>query len=106
MTVPNLGYVVDFGQEVVYTYDYSIGADRLITRYISKDTAEQREGRAGRTGKGICIRMYSREEYDTMENTSEPEILYQNIDQLVVTWVRVVVETIRSQKESRFFDFD
>lgn len=106
VTIPNLGFVVDFGKESVYMFDYELGAQRKILRDISKDTAEQREGRVGRTSSGVCFRIYKEDEHDAMESTTESEMQHKNIDLIVMSLVRVVLEMKKSNTDNPFFDKD
>lgn len=104
VTIPFLGFVVDFGKESVYSFDYSLGAQRKLLRDISKDTAEQREGRVGRTSNGVCFRIYKEEEFEAMDATTDSELKYKNIDLVIMSLIRVGLEITKSNKENIFFD--
>ena len=104
LTIPSVGYVVDFGQEIVYTYDYNMNVEKPIERLISKDTAQQREGRVGRTSKGVCIRAYRQEEFECMDAVSDSELLYKNIDLLLLSLVKTVKVASRMNQEHQFFE--
>ena len=106
LTIPSIGYSVDFGMECIYTYDYDISADRPIERIVSKDTANQREGRVGRTSKGVCYRLYREDEYESMETVSESELAYRNIDILIMSLVRVVIEASQANWDHNYFEFN
>ncbi|XP_004517254.1 ATP-dependent RNA helicase DEAH13, partial [Cicer arietinum] len=59
LTIPGIKYVVDTGREKVKNYDSSNGMETYEVQWISKASASQRSGRAGRTGAGHCYRLYS-----------------------------------------------
>ncbi|WUR02856.1 pre-mRNA splicing factor [Vairimorpha necatrix] len=84
ITIRNIKYVVDSGFHKIGFYDYNSG-DRLIKYPISKENAIQRAGRAGRTGPGICYRMYSEKSYNEfMKEKNIPEILKSNISNTIL----------------------
>ena len=104
LTVPCLGFVVDFGKETLYSFDYDLGAQRKYLRDISKDTAEQREGRVGRTSKGVCFRIYKEEEYEAMESSPDPELLYKNIDMIIMSLVNNSLRNINKPGQIELFE--
>lgn len=59
LTIPGINYVVDTGREKVKNYNHANGMARYDVQWISKASAAQRAGRAGRTGPGHCYRLYS-----------------------------------------------
>ncbi|KAL6538007.1 hypothetical protein OROGR_011995 [Orobanche gracilis] len=59
LTIPGIKYVVDTGKEKVKNYNSSSGMETYEIQWISKASAAQRKGRAGRTGPGHCYRLYS-----------------------------------------------
>lgn len=66
------------------SYDPTCKMQRLKEFWISKASAEQRKGRAGRTGPGVCYRVYSEEEYTSLEKYSTPEIQRVPLDSLLL----------------------
>ena len=74
VTVPGIRFVIDPGYSREKYYDARTGIDGLDTVRISKVSAQQRAGRAGRTGPGKCYRLYSSEVYGAMVETTVPEI--------------------------------
>ncbi|SRR6266404_1388068 len=58
---------------------YSSGFDTLLTTDITKSSAMQRTGRAGREGHGYCFRLYTEEAFNSMATTSEPEVQRSNL---------------------------
>ena len=74
VTVPGIRFVIDPGFSREKYYDARTGIDGLDTVRISKVSAQQRAGRAGRTGPGKCYRLYSSEAYNAMAENTVPEI--------------------------------
>ncbi len=66
------------------SYDSQLKMRRLQEFWISRASAEQRKGRAGRTGPGVCFRMYAESDYDSFNEYSTPEILRVPLDSLVL----------------------
>lgn len=80
ITIDGIFYVIDPGFVKVNAYDAKRGMDRLIVQPISQAQANQRSGRAGRTGPGVCYRLYTKAAYmNEMNPTTSPEILRQNL---------------------------
>ena len=75
VTIPGIKYVIDTGLSKELCYDPQKNMNSLEIRPISKSSANQRKGRAGRTAPGDCYRLYSQSDYDTMRDDSVPEIL-------------------------------
>ncbi|KAL4094436.1 hypothetical protein PRIC1_010097 [Phytophthora ramorum] len=85
LTIPGIKYVVDAGRTKERVFDLANGISSFEVQWISKASADQRAGRAGRTGPGHCYRLYSSAVYDTeFQKFSSPEILCQPIDDLVL----------------------
>ncbi|KAF7513451.1 hypothetical protein GJ744_008745 [Endocarpon pusillum] len=85
LTIPGIRYVFDCGRSKERVYDQSTSVQKFEVTWISKASAEQRAGRAGRTGPGHCYRLYSSAVYerDFVEHT-DPEILRTPIESLVL----------------------
>ena len=66
------------------SYDSSAKMRRLQEFWISRASAEQRKGRAGRTGPGVCFRMYAESDYDSFSEYSTAEIQRVPLDSLVL----------------------
>lgn len=75
LTVEGVTTVVDGGWVRVARFDLGAGADRLDTERVSKAAADQRAGRAGRLGPGVCYRLWSREQHGMLAVHDTPEIL-------------------------------
>jgi ATP-dependent RNA helicase DHX37/DHR1 len=85
LTIPNIKYVVDAGRTKERVFDLANGISTFQVQWISKASADQRAGRAGRTGPGHCYRLYSSAVYDTdFAKFSPPEILCQPIEDLAL----------------------
>lgn len=74
LTVEGVTTVVDGGLVRVARFDLGDGSDRLETQRISRAAAEQRAGRAGRLGPGVCYRLWSREQQGLLAAHDAPEI--------------------------------
>ena len=74
LTIPGVTAVVDTGLARVLSRDASTGLDRLELSRISKASAEQRAGRAGRTQAGVCLRLWMERDHLGLPEREEPEI--------------------------------
>jgi ATP-dependent RNA helicase DHX37/DHR1 len=85
LTIPGIRYVFDCGRSKEKQYDVATGVQRFQIGWISKASAGQRAGRAGRTGPGHCYRLYSSAVYeDAFPEHTEPEILRSPIEGVVL----------------------
>jgi ATP-dependent helicase HrpB len=84
LTIEGIRIVVDTGLARSLRYDPSTGMNRLHTVTVSKASAEQRKGRAGRLGPGICYRLYSRAAFQAMSAFTPPEIRVSDLSSLVL----------------------
>ncbi|KAF3490623.1 Ecm16p [Arthroderma uncinatum] len=85
LTIPGIRYVFDCGRSKEKQYDLSTGVQSFPIGWISKASASQRAGRAGRTGPGHCYRLYSSAIYeDSFAEHTEPEILRTPIEGVVL----------------------
>ncbi|KAF4533012.1 hypothetical protein B566_EDAN000703 [Ephemera danica] len=87
VTIDGIRFVVDSGKVKEMSYDSTCKMQRLKEFWVSQASAEQRKGRAGRTGPGVCFRLYSEEEYEAMERYTTPEILRVPLDSLLLQMV-------------------
>ncbi len=74
LTIPGIIYVVDSGQARISRYLPGRQIQRLQIERISKASARQRAGRCGRVCEGVCIRLYSEEDFDSRDDFTDPEI--------------------------------
>ena len=85
LTIPGIRYVFDSGRAKDKKYDRMTGVQSFEVGWISKASASQRAGRAGRTGPGHCYRMYSSAVYERdFEEHAEPEILRMPVEGVVL----------------------
>ena len=85
ITIDHIYYVVDPGFVKQNAYDSRLGMDSLVVTPISQAQAKQRAGRAGRTGPGMCFRLYTESAFQTeMLPTSIPEIQRQNLSMTIL----------------------
>ncbi|CAL1264449.1 unnamed protein product [Larinioides sclopetarius] len=84
VTIDGVRFVVDSGKVKEMSYHPVCHMQRLQEFWVSKASAEQRKGRAGRTGPGVCFRLYSQQEYDSLEAYTKPEIQRVPLDSLLL----------------------
>jgi len=84
LTIPGIRYVVDTGLARLSMYQPSSGIHSLPILPISKASAEQRKGRCGRVSAGLCLRLYSREDYLSRPDHTPPEILRSNLAEVIL----------------------
>ncbi len=84
LTVPGIRYVVDTGTARISRYSPKSKLQRLPIESISQASADQRAGRCGRIGPGVCVRLYSREDYERRERYTPPEILRSNLAAVIL----------------------
>lgn len=84
VTIPNIKYVVDCGREKQKVFDPQLRLSKFLITWVSKASADQRAGRAGRTGPGHCYRLFSSAVFNKMEQYAVPEILRTPIDQTIL----------------------
>ncbi len=75
LTVPGIRYVIDTGLARVNRYSYRNKVEQLQIENISRASANQRAGRCGRVAAGVCIRLYSEDDYRARPEFTDPEIL-------------------------------
>lgn len=84
LTVPGIRFVVDSGLARISRYSVRAKVQRLPIERISKASADQRKGRCGREAEGICIRLYSEEEFARQEDFTPPEVLRTNLASVIL----------------------
>lgn len=85
VTVPGVRYVIDCGKAKVKQFRSQLAMESLLAKAISKSSAIQRTGRAGREGPGKCFRLYTSETYDSLKDADLPEILRNDVLGAVLT---------------------
>lgn len=94
VTVPGIKYVVDSGLRKVKVWRHQLGLSTLLTVPISKASATQRSGRAGREQEGKCFRLYKESDYLKLDDSTEPEILRSEIISPVLMLKKLGVDDI------------
>lgn len=95
VTIPNIRYVVDAGRAKERTYDLESGVQSFEVQWVSKASASQRSGRAGRTGPGHCYRLYSSAVFDQFfEQHAKPEIMRTPIDGVVLQMKAMNIDSV------------
>ncbi|WP_436530005.1 ATP-dependent RNA helicase HrpA [Actinoplanes sp. HUAS TT8] len=84
LTVPGIRYVIDPGTARISRYSHRLKVQRLPIEAVSQASANQRKGRCGRTSDGICIRLYSEEDFEGRPEFTEPEILRTNLASVIL----------------------
>jgi ATP-dependent helicase HrpA len=84
LTVPRIRYVVDTGFARLKRYSYRNKVEMLQVEPISQAAARQRAGRCGRVADGICVRLYSEEEFDKRPEFTDPEVLRSSLASVIL----------------------
>jgi ATP-dependent RNA helicase DHX37/DHR1 len=95
LTIPGIRYVIDSGRAKERAYDHSSGVQSFKVGWISKASASQRAGRAGRTGPGHCYRLYSSALFeDHFPQFSQPELLRMPIEGVVLQMKAMAIDQV------------
>src|SRR6266851_2763104 len=84
LTVPGIRYVIDPGTARISRYSQRTKVQRLPIEPISQASANQRKGRCGRTSDGVCIRLYSEEDFASRPEFTDPEIIRTNLASVIL----------------------
>ena len=84
ITIPRIRYVVDTGLARISRYNPRTRTKRLPVEAVSQSSANQRAGRAGRVQDGICIRLYSQEDFEKRDRFTMPEIQRANLAEVIL----------------------
>ncbi len=84
LTVPGIKYVIDPGTARISRYSHRTKVQRLPIEAISQASANQRKGRCGRTSDGICIRLYSEDDFLSRPEFTDAEILRTNLASVIL----------------------
>jgi ATP-dependent helicase HrpA len=84
LTVPRIRYVVDTGDARVKRYSYRNKVEMLRVEPISQAAAQQRAGRCGRVADGVCIRLYSEEDFAKRPAFTDPELLRSSLASVIL----------------------
>ncbi|GLU47713.1 ATP-dependent helicase [Nocardiopsis ansamitocini] len=84
LTVPGIKYVVDPGTARISRYSHRTKVQRLPIERVSQASANQRKGRCGRVSEGVCVRLYSEDDFLSRPEFTEPEILRTNLASVIL----------------------
>ena len=96
LTVPGIKYVLDPGTARISRYSYRTKVQRLPIEPISQASANQRKGRCGRVSEGICIRLYSEEDFNNRPEFTDPEILRTNLASVILQMTALGLDDIEA----------
>jgi len=97
ITIPGISYVVDSGRQKCRNYNAGTGVASYDIMWISKAAADQRAGRAGRTGPGHCYRLYSSSVYSRyLDDFALPEVLSRPLEDVVLAMKAMNVSNVAS----------
>ena len=94
ITIPGIRYVVDTGLARISQYSPRTGTKSLPVRPVSKSSADQRKGRCGRVREGICIRLYSEEDYEARPLFTTPEILRSDLAEVILRMLSLNIDPL------------
>lgn len=84
LTIPGIKYVIDTGTVRISRYSYRTKVQRLPIEPISQASANQRKGRCGRVSEGVCIRLFSEDDFNSRPEFTDPEILRTNLSSVIL----------------------
>ena len=87
LTIPGIRYVIDTGLARISQYNPRSRTKALPVMPISRSSADQRKGRCGRVEHGVCIRLYTEEDYQAREVYTPPEILRSNLAEVILRMI-------------------
>ncbi|KAF2277349.1 P-loop containing nucleoside triphosphate hydrolase protein [Westerdykella ornata] len=94
VTIDGIGYVIDCGFVKLRNYDPGLGIERLSVCPVSRASATQRAGRAGRTRPGKCFRLYTESAYSTLPETTFPEIQRSNLAPVILQLTNLGIQNV------------
>jgi len=95
ITIDGIRFIVDSGKVKEMSFDPEAKMQRLREFWISQASAEQRKGRAGRTGPGVCFRLYSESDYQAFSQYTTPEIQLVPLESIILQMVALGIDRIR-----------
>ncbi len=87
LTIPGIRYVIDTGLARISQYQPGTRINSLPISPVSRASADQRKGRSGRVQEGLCIRLYSEEDYEKRAEFTPPEILRSNLAEVILRMI-------------------
>ncbi|UTW46144.1 ATP-dependent RNA helicase HrpA [bacterium SCSIO 12696] len=95
VTVPGIRYVIDPGTARISRYSYRTKVQRLPIEAVSQASANQRKGRCGRLSDGVCIRLYSEDDFQQRPEFTDPEIVRTNLAAVILQMMHLRIGDIR-----------
>ncbi len=95
LTVPGIGYVIDPGYARISRYSYRTKVQRLPIEPVSQASANQRKGRCGRIGDGVCVRLYSEDDFQSRPAFTDAEIRRTNLAAVILQMLQMNIGDIR-----------
>jgi ATP-dependent helicase HrpA len=89
LTVPGIRYVVDTGLARILSYNVRARTSKLPVAKISRASCDQRAGRCGRVGPGICLRLFAEKDYQERPEFTRPEILRSNLAEVILRMINL-----------------
>ncbi|XP_032240622.2 probable ATP-dependent RNA helicase DHX34 isoform X1 [Nematostella vectensis] len=96
ITIDGIRFIADSGKVKEMSFDNEAKMQRLQEFWISQASAEQRKGRAGRTGPGVCYRLYTQSDYHAFSEYATPEIQRAPLDSTVLQMVAMGINDVRA----------
>lgn len=87
LTVPGIKYVIDSGLARISNYNVRAKTTSLPISRISQASCDQRKGRCGRIGPGLCLRLYSEDDYNSRDEFTVPEIKRSNLAEVILQMI-------------------
>ncbi|NQY56450.1 MAG: ATP-dependent RNA helicase HrpA [Ilumatobacteraceae bacterium] len=94
LTVPGIRFVVDTGTARISRYSRRLKVQRLPIEPVSQASANQRAGRCGRLGPGICLRLYSQDDFVERPEFTEPEILRTSLAAVILQMSSIGIDDL------------
>ncbi|MFA5493819.1 MAG: ATP-dependent RNA helicase HrpA [Porticoccaceae bacterium] len=95
ITVPGIRYVIDTGLARISRYSYRTKVQRLPVEPIAQANANQRAGRCGRVGDGVCIRLYGEDDFANRPAFTDPEIVRTNLASVILRMLHLRIGDVR-----------
>jgi len=94
ITVPGIAYVIDPGLARISRYSFRSKVQRLPIEAVSQASANQRMGRCGRVANGVCVRLYSEDDFNSRAEFTPAEILRSNLASVILKMLRLGIRDI------------
>jgi len=95
LTVPGIRYVIDPGDARISRYSHRSRLQRLPIEKISQASANQRKGRCGRVAEGVCLRLYSEQDFEQRPAFTDPEIVRTNLAAVILQMLKLGLGSVK-----------